>query len=106
MIRILQPLLALIGLLLLALMAARADSAEWQEPDSAWQPAAAAPLAPSAPGPLPAHRCLLPRPQPPETHLQGQPFAYGYFGARAESTASFHRNYRADWFQWSVRRGD
>lgn len=106
MIRTKQPLMALIGLLLLALLSATADSAPWQEPDPAWQ------LAPGeafvSPGPCHAsgHHCLLPKPQSPETHLQGQPFAYGYFGARAQTTASYHRNARNDWYQWSVRRAD
>jgi hypothetical protein len=105
MIRILQSLLALISLLLLAWMAARADSATWQEPDPACQSVPTEPAFTAGPGMPPGRRCLVPGPQP-GTHLQGQPFAYGYFGARAEPTAVFHRNVRADWFQWSVRRAD
>jgi len=105
MIRILQPLLALIGLLLLALMAASADGAAWQEPDPIRQPVSTEQAFPAGPNRLPIRRCFVPGPQP-ETHLQGQPFAYGYFGARAQPTASYHRNARADWFQWSVRRAD
>ncbi len=104
MIRILQPLL-LIGLLLLVLMAARANGAAWQETDPAWQGVSTEPAVPAAPGLLPAHRCLVPGPQP-GTHLEGQPFAYGYFGARARPTAAFYRNHNGDWFQWSFRRGD
>ncbi len=105
MLRTMQTLLALICLLLLAWMAARADGAPWQDTDPAWQPSVAQPAFYAEPRPLPVHRCLVPSPQP-GTHLQGQPFAYGYFGARAETTPVFHRNYRGDWFQWSFRRGD
>lgn len=105
MIRTLQPLLALISLLLLALLAARVDGARWQEPDPDSQVVPAEPAFSAKPHVVPAHHGLLPRSQP-ATHLQGQPFAYGYFGARAQSTASFHRNARADWYQWSVRRAD
>ncbi len=105
MIRILQSLLALIGLLLLALMAARADGAAWQETDSAWQSVPAEPAVSARLGVLSAHRCLVPGPQP-GTHLEGQPFAYGYFGARARPTAAYHRSNRGDWFQWSFRRAD
>ena len=106
MIRVLQPLLALIGLLLPTLMAARADSASCQEMEPACQSVPAEPALSVGPSRPPLHCCLFPRSQQPETHLQGQPFAYGYFGARAQPTASYHRNARADWFQWSVRRAD
>lgn len=105
MIHILQSQLALISILLLALMATRADSAPWQEPDPGWQtvPAQTA-IAP----PLrvrPARVCLTPAPQP-GTRLQGQPFAYGYFGARARPVSAYQKSYDADWFQWTVLRAD
>ena len=103
MIRILQSLPALIGFLLLALMTVRAESAPWQATDPAWQGVSNEPVFSEKPRVLPAH-CLL-GPQP-RTRLQGQPFAYGYFGARAEPTAVYHSNSRGDWYQWSFRRGD
>ncbi len=105
MTRILQSLLALIGLLLLAWMADRADGAPWQESDSAWQNVPAEAAAAAKPRLLPACPCLTPGPQP-GTHFQGQPFAYGYFGAKAQPMAAFHRSASGDWFQWSIRRGD
>ena len=105
MVRILQSLLALIGLLLMAWLASRADSAPWQGPETGWQGAASQPVASAAPRLLPVPRCLTPGPQP-GTYLQGQPFAYGYFGAQAKPTTVYHRSYQGDWFQWSFRRGD
>jgi len=105
MIRVLQSLPALIGFLLLSLMAVRAESAAWQATNPAWQSVPAEPAYSAKPRVLPAHRCLVLGPQP-GAHLQGQPFAYGYFGARAEPTAVYHSNSRGDWFQWSFRRGD
>jgi hypothetical protein len=103
--RILQSLLALISLLLLALMAARANSAPWQEPETTWQAAPAEAAVSPPPHVRPAHRCLVPGPQP-GTHLQGQPFAYGYFGARARPLSVYQRSYDADWFQWTFYRAD
>ncbi len=44
--------------------------------------------------------------QPPWTRLQGQPYAYGYFGARPAATSANHTSYRADWYQWRFQRGD
>jgi hypothetical protein len=105
MIRLFQSLLALVTLLLLSWLASRANSAPWQESDPGWQSAPAEPVAAATPPLLPVRRCLAPGPQP-GTHLQGQPFAYGYFGARAQPTAAFHGSYRGDWFQWSFRRAD
>ena len=105
MIRILQTLLALIGLLLLTLMASRAESAPRQETDPASQGIAAEPAVSIPLRVMPAHRVLVPGPQP-GTHLEGQPFAYGYFGARARPTAAYHHSDRGDWFQWSFRRAD
>ncbi len=105
MIRIFQSLLALISLLLLAWLASTADSAPWQEPDPGWQSAAVEPPPPAAPHLLALPRCLTPATQP-ATHLQGQPYAYGYFGARAQTTAVYQRSYRGDWFQWSFHRAD
>jgi hypothetical protein len=106
MIRILQSLLALISLLLLALMSARAESAPWQATDPAWQGDAAEPAMVSGPPRVrPGHRCLVPGPQP-GTHFQGQPFAYGYFGARAQTAPVYHHSANGDWFQWSFYRGD
>jgi hypothetical protein len=105
MIRVLQSLLALIALLLLAWMAPRADGAPWQEANPVSQ---CVPTEEVVSVPLrvaPVQRCLAPRPQP-GTRLQGQPFAYGYFGARAQPTAAYHRSDRGDWFQWSFRRAD
>ena len=105
MIRILQLLPALIGFLLLALMAVRAESAPWQANDPTWQGVPAGPAFPAGPRVRPARRCSVLGPQP-GARLQGQPFAYGYFGARAEPTAVYHSNYREDWYQWSFHRGD
>ncbi len=105
MIRILQLLPASIGLLLLALMAVRAESAPWQATDPAWQGAPTEPAFSAKPPVRPARRCLVPGPQP-GARLQAKPFAYGYFGARAEPTAVYHSNSRGDWFQWSFYRGD
>ena len=105
MIRVVQPLSVLIGLLLLAWMAPSANCAPWQETDPVSQ---SVPTAMEVSAPLrvvPAHRCLVPGPQP-GTRLQGQPFAYGYFGAQARPTAAYHRSDQGDWFQWSFRRAD
>ncbi len=105
MIRILQSLLALISLLLLAMMAARADSAPWQGPDPQCETIPADASFSPLPHARPVHRCLVPGPQP-GTHLQGQPFAYGYFGARARPLSVYQRSYDADWFQWTFFRAD
>jgi hypothetical protein len=105
MIRVLQSLLALISLLLLAWMADKANSAPWQQPDAAWQSDSAQPAVSPRPRLLPAFHRLAPAAQP-GSHLQGQPYAYGYFGAKAQPMAAFHRSSSGDWFQWSVRRAD
>ncbi len=105
MIRVLQPLSVLIGLLLLAWLADRADSAPWQEINSVSQGVPPATVVSAPLRVVPAHRCLVPGPRP-GTGLQGQPFAYGYFGAQAQPMAAHHRSDRGDWFQWSVRRAD
>src|SRR5271165_3361347 len=89
MTRILQSLLALISLLLLAWFADQASSAPWQQPDPAWRSDPAEPVVSARPLLLPACHRLVPGPQP-GTHLQGQPFAYGYFGAKAQPMAAFH----------------
>ncbi len=105
MTRALESLLALVSLLLMAWMADVANSAPWQPPDSAAQNDPAAQHIYVRPHLLPGCHCLVPGPQP-GSHLEGQPFAYGYFGAKAQPTAAFHRSFNGDWFQWSVRRAD
>jgi hypothetical protein len=105
MTRILQSLLVLISLLLLAWFANKANSAPWEETDPAWQSGPAKPVVSARPHLLPARYRLAPGPQP-GTQLHGQPFAYGYFGAKAQPMAAFHRSTSGDWFQWSVRRAD
>ena len=105
MTRILQSLLALISLLLLAWLADKASSAPWQGTDPTCQNDPAEPIVLARPHLLPTCHRLVPGPQP-GTHFQGQPFAYGYFGAKAQPTAAFHRSSNGDWFQWSVRRAD
>jgi hypothetical protein len=105
MLRILQTLLALICLLTLAFVAARANGGEWQAPDPGWQ---AAPCGPAvcAGGIAPrVHHCLVPGPQP-GTYLQGQPFAYGYFGAYPQRMAVYHRSSSGDWSQWYTFRAN
>ena len=104
MIRVLQSLLALISLLFLAFLAARAQSAECQGPEITSQNLPSAPAEFAGPRLRSIHR-LVPAPQP-GTHLQDQPFAYGYFGARAQPAAAFHRSYDHDWFQWSISRAN
>jgi hypothetical protein len=106
MLRILQSLLALISLLLLAWLAARANAATFQDPDDpAWKSVPVEPAACPRPRLLTVPRCLTPPPQP-GTHFQGQPFAYGYFGAKAQPAAAFHRKWNGDWFQWTIGRAD
>ena len=105
MVRILQSLLALISLLLLALMAARANSASWQESAATGNSIPPEPAISAGLRALPAQHCLVPGPQP-GSHFQGQPFAYGYFGAKARPAAVFHRSENGDWYQWSIRRAD
>ena len=105
MTRILQSLLALISLLLLAFMAARANSACLQATGPASQDIPTERALSAGPRPLPLHRCLAAGPQP-GTHFEGQAFAYGYFGAKARPAAAFHRSENGDWFQWSIRRAD
>jgi hypothetical protein len=105
MLQILQLRLALIILLVLALTAVQATRASWPEPDPSWQPASAAQPVVVRPRTLLGHHCLTPAPQP-GTHLEGQPFAYGYFGAKAQSTAVYHRSSSGDWFQWTFQRGN
>jgi hypothetical protein len=103
MIRVLQSLLALTCLLLLIFLASRAQSAEWQEPDFVDQSASSVPRPSSHARPM--HRCLTPAVQP-GTHLQGQPFAYGYFGAHARPVSVYQQSFHADWFQWTFLRAD
>lgn len=105
MARVLKSLLALTTLLVLALVAVKANSAPFAQPDEQWQPTiSAAPPAPCCRRPL-VHRCLVPGPQA-GTHLQAQPFAYGYFGAHAPTSAVFHTSNRGDWYQWTFYRAD
>ena len=105
MTRILQALLALISLLLLAWLATRADGAACDASYPACE--SAVPWASGPAGPLPPrfHVCLRPGAQP-ATHLQGQPFAYGYFGARARPMAAYQESYHRDWCQWTIFRAD
>jgi hypothetical protein len=105
MVQVLKSLLALTSLLILALVAVRANSAPYAESDEQWQPSiTAAPSAPCGRRPM-FHRCVVPGPQA-GTHLQAQPFAYGYFGAHAPTSAVFHTSNRGDWYQWSFYRAD
>lgn len=109
MVQVLKSLLALTSLLILALVAIRANSAPLLQPDEQWQapdvvPDSVPAAAPRCRRPL-VHRCLVPGPQA-GTHLQPQPFAYGYFGARAPASAVFHTSNRGDWYQWSFYRAD
>ena len=93
MIRILQSLLALISLLLLACMAAKANSATWQETDPACKmfPPNRWPL--RRPRPLPAHHRLVPG------AAAGDPFSrpavclWILSAPRLQPTAAFHRSY-------------
>jgi hypothetical protein len=105
MIRVFQWISALISVLLLVLMAARAESAPWQEPDPGWQAAPVNSTVSPAPRPRLVHRLLTPAPQP-GTHFDSQPFAYGYFGARARPVSAYQRSYDADWYQWTFYRAD
>jgi hypothetical protein len=105
MIRILQSLLALVSLLALAALAASASGASWQSADSAGQPAAAPPESAVRPCLPPGLHRLVPA-QQPSSHLQGQPFAYGYFGAKALPSAAYHRGSTRDWFQWTIQRAN
>jgi hypothetical protein len=105
MLRILESLLALVTLLLMAFVAAKANSAPLPTGGEQWQSPPVAASAAAAPHRYPCHRCLTPGPQP-GTYLRGQPFAYGYFGAHPPTTAAYHRNSRNDWYQWTFSRGD
>jgi hypothetical protein len=105
MLQILQLRLAPIILLVLALTAVQAAGATWSEPDSSWQTASAEQPVVVRQRTLLGHHCLTPAPQP-GTHLEGQPFAYGYFGAKAQSTVIYHRGSTGDWFQWTFQRGN
>jgi hypothetical protein len=104
MFRVLQSLLALTSLLVLTFLAARVNGAPFSDGNTQWQ---SPPVAESAAAPcrrLCLHR-LMPGPQA-GTHLQAQPFAYGYFGAHAPTTAAFHRSARNDSYQWTFSRAD
>jgi hypothetical protein len=105
MIQILKSLLALATLLVMAFVAAKANSAPWAEPDEQWQTPSTTSAAPRACWRPLHHRSLVPGPQA-GTHLQAQPFAYGYFGAHAPTSAVFHTSNRGDWYQWSFYRAD
>jgi hypothetical protein len=99
--------LVLCSLLALAFVAAKANSAPLIEGDN--QSPTIGPANPSdygtAPCRQPRHRRVIPGPQA-GTHLQAQPFAYGYFGAHAPTTAAFHTSNRGDWYQWTFTRAD
>ena len=112
MLRILQSLVVLFSLLALAFVAARANSAPLTDADG--QSPSIGPATSSdgtaihcRPRPFAAalHHRLVPGPQA-GTHLQAQPFAYGYFGAHAPTTAAFHTSNRGDWYQWTFTRAD
>jgi hypothetical protein len=105
MTRVFKALLVVASLLLLACLAARANSAPWEATEPALRTTAVDPAIPARPHLLQGHRCPGPGPQP-GTHFQGQPFAYGYFGAKAQPTDAFHRSASGDWFQWSIPRAD
>jgi hypothetical protein len=105
MVRLLQSLLALISLLLLALLSATTEGATLPSDEPNWRPAHADPIATVVSHVLPSHRHFAPGPQP-GTKLRVQPFAYGYFGARAQPAAVYHRCNNGDWFQWSFYRAD
>jgi hypothetical protein len=105
MVQVLKSLLALTSLLILALVAIRANSAPLPQPDEQWQAPDNVPAAPPRYRRPLVHRCLVPGPQA-GTHLQPQPFAYGYFGAHAPTSAVFHTSNRGDWYQWSFYRAD
>jgi hypothetical protein len=104
MLRILRSLLLMVSLLLLVPVAAGADFGSMSLHESAWQQAPAESVS-AARRPLLGHHCLVPGPQP-GSRLDGQPFAYGYFGARARPAAVYHRNSTGDWYQWSIIRAD
>ena len=98
MLRVLQSLLVLSSLLALAFVAAKANSAPLPDADAqspSIGPATSSDCA-AVPCRHPHHRRLVPGPQA-GTHLQAQPFAYGYFGAHAPTTAAFHTSSRGDW---------
>jgi hypothetical protein len=102
MLRIVESVLALISLLVMAFVAAKANSAPLLPAGDQWQ---SLPIASAAPTRHACHRCLVPGPQP-GTYLRGQPFAYGYFGAHSPTTAAYHRSSRNDWYQWTFSRAD
>ena len=105
MVQILKSLLALASLLIMSIVAARANSAPLPAPEEQWQPAAAT-NAEAAACRRPLHRRrLVPGPQA-GTHLQAQPFAYGYFGRTPPRSAVFHTSSRGNWYQWSFYRAD
>jgi len=102
-IRILQTVLMLFSLLALAFVAAKANSAPL--PDSDAQSPSIGPARPALFCWHPHQRHVTPGPQP-GTHLQPQPYAYGYFGAHAPTTPAFHTSNRGDWYQWTFTRAD
>ena len=105
MLQVLKTLLALASLLIMSIVAAKANSAPVPVPEAQWQPPASpTAIAPTCRRPL-LHRHVVPGPQA-GTHLQAQPFAYGYFGAHAPTSAVFHTGNRGDWYQWSFYRAD
>ena len=107
MIRILQSLLALIGLLLLALMAARANSAAWQETDPAWQGVPAEPaLSPLGRACGRSIAAWFPA-RNREPIFRASRLPMDTSAARgADDGPLYHRSTNGDWFQWSFDRGD
>jgi hypothetical protein len=107
MLRVLQMVLVLCSLLALAFVAAKANSAPLPEPEA--QSPTIGPATPSECAAStcrhPHHRRVIPGPQA-GTHLQAQPYAYGYFGAHAPTTAAFHTSNRGNWYQWTFSRAD
>jgi hypothetical protein len=105
---ILPTLLFLVILILhiLVFMPANANCAELFVDDAQWQSPPVDPTAVAPPHCPPSHRCPVLCPPQPGTHLHGQPFAYGYFGAHPQAAGVYHRNFRDDWFQWSFYRAD
>jgi hypothetical protein len=105
MLRILQTVLVLFSLLALAFVAAKANSAPLSDGAVQWQSPAIGAGQAASPCRHPHRSRIVPGPQA-GTHLQAQPFAYGYFGAHAPTTAAFHTGNRGDWYQWTFSRAD
>jgi hypothetical protein len=103
MLRVLQMVLVVCSLLALAFVAAKANSAPL--PESEGYSPSIGPESPASTCGHPHHRRVIPGPQA-GTHFQVQPYAYGYFGAHAPTTAAFHTGNRGAWYQWTFTRAD